>query len=277
MVVAICCYSAAYIYFVLKKQFGVYLAVNYLIAILALINVIVCPGNHNRGISEIAKWFPTYQMFDLIDKVDIGLFSTLQYIFIDNPLVFMLVIIGILVFAMCKRINGVGYKVSGVLPFILLLLIGPLKNITQEFFPNMYYLLQELPQDGLFTMESAQYNLTFCKYILFMVILGGLVILFLLCSDTWLDFFVIAVLLGSGLASRIAIGFSPIVYASGARTFEMFYLCILMGGLYMISRNMNSEIIKTDKVIRYTWVMYAGIIISLFDIFCLIAAKYIIF
>lgn len=44
----------------------------------------MCPGNSSRQLSEEATWFPTFSMLNKVDKVDIGLFTTLRNIFLDN-------------------------------------------------------------------------------------------------------------------------------------------------------------------------------------------------
>lgn len=84
MVIAVGCYTVAVIYFVLKKRNAKLIFVNFFVTMMSVVNFLMCPGNSSRQLSEEATWFPTFSMLNKVDKVDIGLFTTLRNIFLDN-------------------------------------------------------------------------------------------------------------------------------------------------------------------------------------------------
>lgn len=66
----------------MRKTPGTTLSV--VLAVIGLINVIVCPGNATRKASEITRWFPQYEHFSLPDKVliqisHLGVYITSTY------------------------------------------------------------------------------------------------------------------------------------------------------------------------------------------------------
>ena len=277
MVVALGCYLAMMLYMILKKRKSYYILVNLILVIIELINFIICPGNNNRGIAEIAKWFPNYGMMDFLDKTDIGIFSTLSYIFFDNSFSFIIVILLILSCLVFKTIKDMEYRVLGTYSLVILILVGPLKDITIKLLPNLQYLTTSVPTEGMINVNNVCDTLTFYRYCFCTMIVFGIVATIALVSRKIIDFIIPMCILAFGFASRVAIGFSPTVYASGSRTFEVFFICIIMAGVYTISNSIEIERIDKRIIEIARYAMITSLIVSLWEMAGLVGARYVIY
>ena len=73
-----------------------------------------------------------------------------------------------------------------------------------------------------------------------------------LIYDNFRIFLTSTVLLGSGFASRLAMGFSPTIYASSYRTFTVLIFCIIAVACYIYSDSLERGYIdlKSHKIIK---------------------------
>ena len=109
------------------------------------------------------------------------------------------------------------------------------------------------------------------------MIVFGIVATIALVSRKIIDFIIPMCILAFGFASRVAIGFSPTVYASGSRTFEVFFICIIMAGVYTISNSIEIERIDKRKIEIARYAMITSIIVSLWEMAGLVGARYVIY
>ena len=71
-----------------KKNNKVFL-IPFIICILMGVLHIICPGNSMRQISEMQTWYPAYQNFDVLDKISIGIISTVTAILFDFRIIYI--------------------------------------------------------------------------------------------------------------------------------------------------------------------------------------------
>lgn len=276
MVVGVGCYFAALIYLIYEKKEIRYIIINFLVTLVELANFLFCPGNSNRSLEEAADWFPNYGMMDFIDKADIGLFSTLGNIFLENSYLFILIILFILTCLIIRKTNDTKYRMIGSYSFVILVIIGPLREVMWKFFPDLQYLTASIDTQGLVNVSNVKNVLTFFQYSFIMSIMFGVVLSIALVSDKIIHFAIDMCILMLGLASRVAIGFSPTVYASSTRTFEMLFICIIMVGVHIAVNNIEIEQMSAKKVKVVKIVMISAIILSLWEMAGLVGARFLI-
>lgn len=151
------------------------------------------PGNQARKISETKRWLPAFSHYNIIDKLDLGAITTIQhYLFSLSPLIIVTSIV-------LLTINHQKHPIIAWLPIAtitLTSLIAALATVPLQF--------------------VATINPTIDKTVIITYLLG---LVWLTSSMILINNRDLNMLLIAGLMSRIALGFSPTIYASSTRTF----------------------------------------------------------
>ena len=198
-----------------KKNNKVFL-IPFIICILMGILHIICPGNSMRQISEMQTWYPAYQNFDVLDKISIGIISTVTAILFDFRIIYIAFIGMLILYTNYLPLNK---KLSYVVQFILACFI----------FINIYPF--DSTQLMFYSKAQESIVITFMNFVLpvllFSLLISIVIYLILKTKNKYNYMFVLLFL--SGICSRLILGFSPTVYASGKRTVIYFYIiCYLL-------------------------------------------------
>ena len=198
-----------------KKNNKVFL-IPFIICILMGILHIICPGNSMRQISEMQTWYPAYQNFDVLDKISIGIISTVTAILFDFRIIYIAFIGMLILYTNYLPLNK---KLSYVVQFILACFI----------FINIYPF--DSTQLMFYSKAQESIVITFMNFVLpvllFSLLISIVIYLILKTKNKYNYMFVLLFL--SGICSRLILGFSPTVYASGKRTVIYFYVvCYLL-------------------------------------------------
>lgn len=249
LVVLLFVYSIFLVYFLLSKKNHPFIWVQHALLVLSLIFTITAPGNGNRSGSETFHWFPTYNMLDTVDKIDIGFFSTMQNVIFENHL-FMLILTAIMFYVVHKKYSSVFLKGFAAIPMIMILFFGLLKNVILIYFSKFSLLLENVSPNGLFSITTNS-MFSLAKYGLIMLFALCFMVTIFLCLDKLYSSLFAFSLLISGVASRVAMGFSPTVYASGFRTATPLYFSLIGISILIYSYAINEKIIseKEAKII----------------------------
>lgn len=151
------------------------------------------PGNQARKISETKRWLPAFSHYSIINKLDLGTITTIQhYLFSLSPLIIVTSII-------LLTINHQKHPIIAWLPIATITLASLIVTLTTT---PLHFI--------------ATINPTIGKTVIITYLLGliWLISSMILIHDRDLNMLLIA-----GLISRIALGFSPTIYASSTRTF----------------------------------------------------------
>jgi hypothetical protein len=168
-------------------------------AIINLIIVLVCPGNVNRKAVETIQWFPGFDQLNIINKLDLGIITTIQHYLFGFNLIF--IVLTIVIFAITiKR-----HPIIGALPFIIVVITNFLTLLVKE--PPKVALT---PLNGVIATMSKTGMIQYIIALAWLFAMGYL----LYKIDSELLF-----LLLIGFIGHILIGISPTVYASATRTF----------------------------------------------------------
>lgn len=198
-----------------KKNNKVFL-IPFIICILMGVLHIICPGNSMRQISEMQTWYPAYQNFDVLDKISIGIISTVTAILFDFRIIYIAFIGTLILYIKYLPLNK---KLSYIIQFILVCFI----------FINIYPF--DSTQLMFYSKAQESIVIAFMNFVLpvllFSLLISIVIYLILKTKNKYNYMFVLLFL--SGICSRLILGFSPTVYASGKRTVIYFYIvCYLL-------------------------------------------------
>ena len=252
MVVILAAYTLVTGYLLLKKIFNWQIIVLFILSVASFVYTMTCPGNFNRGESEYF-WFPSYDMLDLIDKSELGISTTLQWLFIDSPILFVFEL-GILDFCVWKKYKEPIYRIISGFPFVFILSFGPLKNLLSICFPFAGNLLSPFNHYGAFSAGDPAWMLSALRFAILLFVCLCIIATVYLLSNNLKDFYIDLFLILFGTASRVMMGFSPTVYASSSRTFASFIFCLVAVVVRVFYRN-EEHVLNTPRsktVMLYT-------------------------
>ena len=229
-----------------QKKINICTCVGILTSILVAVFTFSAPGKENRIMQEIGNSFPEYGMLSFLQKINIGFSTTMKETVLGGDATW-LVMTGMLVvisFGACKnRLE----KMVCMLPFGLCCLYGPGYNILSGIFPYLYK-TKEVGYYGVSDLTDFDQIRTWVPLfimVLFWVSLLLAVWLFIQNKEKLdLCFYILIPLLVFGLLSRVALGFSPTIYASGNRTFYPLWLtiCIVCAYLFTVGEKRQKTI-----------------------------------
>lgn len=263
--VLIGCYICTIIYMVINKKYDKYLFILFVIMIFSLINIIVCPGNLSRLVIETIKYQPTFEMMSLISKLDVGLFSSLCWLFFGENCFTLLILIEFSILIFCKY-KKTEYRVLSVFPILLTILFR--EYISKNVNINAFYLsVKEIGTSnyGLFNVDSIYNISTYITYFVFAFLLFLIIIEMILLCDNVRDLIEVLIVLLFGLGSRVGLGFTPNVFASRTRTCIYMSYCIILISIMIYSFNIDFLSKKTKKII--STLLLIGIFIPLLYLF----------
>jgi hypothetical protein len=191
-----------------------------------LVFALLSPGNAARRVVEMS-WFVDFNQLSLVDKLEIGISSTLdRFIFQPNLLFALLALL--LVVSIFSQYQKPLLQVVSLIPLVTTLFFGIASRMDDGYLPYLEDISTGLTTHGYITLENyTQVG----SYIPFIVLCGVMSIVLVMVyvaftrrSTGW----VAAGVLGLGFLARVMLGFSPTVWASAARTHIFFYAAILI-------------------------------------------------
>ena len=218
-----------------------------IIVIVSLFVIILCPGNAVRKTDEIATAYPDFESLTLIDKLGLGVTSTVTELIANSNIVFVIFtfILAVIVCNLYKDnlIRGVSF-----IPFMSVMVFGVLKDIFSRMFPylDMYrnIITQNRPMISAGNYTSL---INFIPIIMSFIILASIVLCLLLVFKKLknnLATFIFIV----GFGTRCAMAFSPTIFASTNRTFIFMEFAMLICTLLLIQDYMKKEDKQHKKV-----------------------------
>ena len=190
------------------------------VATVMLIYTLTCPGNDNRSMLETATWFPEYADFGLFEKIELGFSSMCKTLFLDFN-VFVLAFSFMITLAAFINSQKWYHRIIACVPTAFIFIFGTLGEILSPHINIVESLRLSVGKEGTgFAFENP---MTWIPDVIFVSILFLLLVsLRYAVKDTkryWFLFTVLAL----GAASRMAMGLSPTVWASGERIFAFLY------------------------------------------------------
>lgn len=192
----------------------------------------LCPGNANRKTVETQNYYPEFASFSIVDKLFLGLITTVSIGLVNTVYVVYLWNV-VLLYLIFKR-HG---DIKDILIVIMMTTINLVISIVDKFdsislFNNMFLFFN----DYLKIIKCIDYSQLGMYLIIGYFIVFILINLFLIKKYLGNKMFVvIGIILLAALCSRIILGFSASIFISGRRTFINSYFLILVAGLLCLN------------------------------------------
>lgn len=246
-------YLTAVVYFlcVKKNRWEVWLF--FLLSVGSLIFTLTCPGSYSRPNIEW-RYFPQMPMLDVIDKADLGLTSTIKWIFTENNVI-VLLLCGTLCYITWKKYEDRLFRLIALVPLATVLGLGPLRHVVALVFPYAVTLGNDSATLGAFTVENMGWGSSVYQFAFLLFVAVCVCIEIMLINDTPGGFVADMALVLAGVASRCIMGFVPSVYASNIRTFTAMVFCFMMVLIHAVSQNRScfAEGTRIRSVSFYAW------------------------
>lgn len=254
-------------YFVLTSILSIYLYSNKnyslkllpftIISFVELVFSLTAPGNSVRSIQETARWFPEYKNFSMINKIDLGISSFGKPFFVDMNSLFFLFFLLVFILAYIKT-NNYYVKIISAVPFFtnLLIYIG---NTMNQSFTNVSGNSRAMIWDSgalekLFSKTGTNLSLfypgTWLATIFILGLLACLIFALYICFDRAKISLLMIVILLMGVCSRVIMGCSPTIWASGMRTYYILYVVIAVLVLMLLKELCTLVLPKKFELIQ---------------------------
>lgn len=218
-----------------------------LIVILSLVIIIVCPGNAVRKTSEVASAYPDFESLSIIDKLGLGVTSTVTELIANANVVFVIFTF-VLAVIVCNLYKDNLIRGVSLIPFMSVMVFGVLKDIFTRMFPYFDMYRNIITQNRPMVSAGNFTELTnFVPIIMSFMILGSVVLCLMLVFKKLknsLATFIFIV----GFGTRCAMAFSPTIFASTNRTFIFMEFAMIICTLLLIQEYMKKEDKQHKKV-----------------------------
>ena len=249
-----------------KEKLNKYNIICTLISLGSLIFIATCPGNFVRISKETKTWLPEYKNFDLIDKLYYGVVATLGMLTRNKIILFIFSII-----TSSAAYKYAKYNFTKIIAISNILLVGML-TVFQEFMKNSFYYLGKI----LETIQSSNvvdldyYAIAAFSISVIMCLMFIYLLLVIFKKDNLLPVFILL----AGICSRIMMGFSPTIFASGERTFLFLYMSIIIVCLLVIYKLYeDKKINNTGKIILKSCMIFLALSSIINTFFSIIVLK----
>lgn len=202
---------------------GYYLIRNHCLPLVVYLTLIpnlllhaLAPGNHKRTITETHTWFVNFHNFNPIQKLDLGVVTTIQHYLFGHNLVIFIFVVGLIM---------VYYKthpLTSLIPAAIVIFGAILSTGSSR---PLYWCATHNPYFNYMTVAH---------WLLGLIFLG-------VCLHLLNDHHDYQIILIAGILSRVAIGFSPTVYASATRTFVVCDTLLLYLAIKLIIQHYHDK------------------------------------
>lgn len=224
------------LYFVMKDKNHTFLWVLFFLSICSLFFILTCPGNGARSIQETATWYPEFQNFNFMQKLALGLLSTVSFTIFNLKLPFL--VLSCMLFFLLYRHKNVFVRLNAFFPVFVLGVFQFFPNVSSELF-SFLSIFSSSMQKYMTKVISVPFDFSFLLCFLFSVFLILSLVIsiyFVLREDKGKAKYFIPLIYLAGVASRCILGFSSTLYDSGERTFLFYHfgmiLCIMYFGIF---------------------------------------------
>ena len=244
-----------------NKKIHPFMIVQTLIVIASLIFILTCPGNAARTETEIQNQFKDFEMLTILDKIGLGLTSTMGLIIKNGNIVFALMsmLIAVNIFLNYKEKL---YRVVALVPVFSVLTLSYFILNINEVFPYFATLRGILVKEDIILTAGNCNNLFNVIPVMFACINFICIIMSLLLMFKNLKNNMALLVFLIGFASRLIMGFSPTVFLSGERTMIFFEFAMIIVSILIwqeiikkTDKNEKKIVKRTEFIIKATAVM----------------------
>ena len=206
-----------------KNFFNTYRMICLVISLLSFLNVLLCPGNQNREMLEMARWFPTFNHLSFLDKILIQFNNIASNLIVSHNLLEVLVIL-LFIKAIQRR-----QRLSIILSGAVIMLTSASHQLISD---RLSVIVKESPekefnQQIIGTLLKP--TLIFATLILLIVL-----IIILLYGKSKTSLMIIASIVIT-FSSAMAISLSPTLLASADRPLLFLYFALVFNCIFLVN------------------------------------------
>lgn len=199
-------------------------------------------GDNSRMIREIGRYFPDYESLNILNKIELGFSSTFYCMTMKLSFasVAFIAFTFFLVFTVFQTSKNIGFRIFALFPCVFAVVFS---IISVTPFNNSDFITFFTGGMQNYKMSKAVYSFEPVPDVIFIILAVCVLITvgFLLKNKT--DIITAYLILAVGLGTRLIMGFSPTVWASGYRTFAVFIITMIIVTVIIADRyyNKNNE------------------------------------
>lgn len=229
----------ATIYSIIKKLPKGFIIICLFLLVMSLVFILTTPGNFVRNISEL-KWFWDFNHISFIEKIEIGLSSTLAYQVYRFNFIFLLLALSH-IFIINRKYKDTFYRLLSFFPLVVNMVFNYTFHFSDRLFPSLPQFYWHLTKYGYVTLNNfTSINSYIPLIVLYLTSFIVVILLYLTFENTTMSLIALFSL-GLGFLSRMAIALSPTIWGSGTRTHTFFTYTILICILLVFQKIDESE------------------------------------
>jgi hypothetical protein len=233
-------YFVFFLYLLYKKQFHPFIAIQLALSLLSMLFILTCPGNDLRFEQEITTWFPEFADLSFFHKLEIGFSSSLYHFMMQPNLIFLTFCALIFGCVFLRKLKSPLILYIAGLPLAAALIFGMFGVYFGSIFPVIASVKNALTPlgTGVFWEWSSAWIPDLILSGVSCLIIFSLYHCFENKNLAVLNIFIILV----GFCTRLAMSFSPTIWASSNRTFIFMYFAIILSSVFL-----GSELYRLNK------------------------------
>ncbi len=220
-------FFSSIIYSGIKKKLSFYPLFQFFLSFVSSVFILYINtvGSNNRMMREASRYFPSFSELNLFQKAELGFSSTFYCMTMETRFAFFAFALFTLYIAVkvLKSKTKIFNKIISSFPFCFTILIGCF-SVTPIEQTNLFSVIT----GGMkhFRMNQAIYSFNLIPDLIFISIIACIIVsmyITLYKKEFIIGLFILAI----GICSRIIMGFSPTVWASGYRTFFILFISFI--------------------------------------------------
>ncbi len=190
-------------------------------------------SDNSRMLRETARYFPDFGSLNILEKAELGFSSTFYCMTMEVRLAFAGFILFTLFLAVCgmRFCTKPAVKVSSAFPLVFSLVFGVLSLVKPEWVKTV---CGGMVNGGV---GKADYVFSPVSDLLFLFVTACVAVSVLSLLKTKSSRMISVLILAAGFGSRVLMGFSPTVWASGYRTFAILFVAFILIALLILNEN----------------------------------------
>lgn len=210
-----------------RKKIDKLLIIHYIIILIFVLINLLAPGNSVRSNAEELKWYPSFSMLSMSDKLVQGYINTADHIINDTTVLFSIIaVISSVLVISDKNIKNIN-KIIATIPIIYIIL----KVITAN---TVIY--DELFNFQAFNINTLYSNTALLQLVSSSFILGIVAFQLIYALENRKNGVIAFILYCAGICSALTLSLSPTIYVSGNRVFTATdFLLVIINSLLLIS------------------------------------------
>lgn len=229
-----------------RRKIEVFVLLGGGISLASLAVALWSPGNAARKAAEILNWFPAFDQLSILKKVEMAFASTFFQFFFNIDGIFLALTFLIMVL-MWKRFRNPADRILGAIPFGIISFFGYFykgAKVVLAFLENtdraeLIHVIRR-PAIDYGTVLNLDYGMLVPAYILVLIGAGSILYCLYRIFEGRSRLRLVLAVLGTGLLTRLLMGLSPTLFASGLRTFLTLYCCLIFVDLLLFQEVVQS-------------------------------------